>query len=496
MDLTEVKNRVKELPIKDVIGDCLTYVGKKPLCPFHDDHRPGSFVVNKRKNTWACYSCGKRGDAIHFMQEFYGLDFLEATSKIAIEHGIVTKTEMESILNAKISDNHEHKINYKKRDVIIRPDRADIDTLHKVYSLFSHGMELINKPQLSDYHRKKLKEHYGLTDDEIARDGLFSWPSSAVTKKFFAAALQSGITEKDLSLTPGMFYNKDTESWDFFRPNNTGAIGVPIRNVDGKIQGFQIRLDRKKEGAQRYQWFSSAFADGYNTPYVYGTSPGSPVDVVYPTEIRTATVFVTEGHFKAIKLANQFNSIALSVQGVSNWRQIPAVIDELNRRCPKLRHIYIAYDADMAYKETVLSPAIKLGLTLTGLSFEGVKDAINDILAVGYRDEEYSNLYAFKRSQTVSDYLVKHSIHKYIVTFCLWDDSYGKGIDDLIKSGHIADIKKMSLITFWNHAFRFLQSSDQLRKEISEENNQPFKETVLTEEQRRELFQQHIFAFL
>jgi hypothetical protein len=496
MDLTEVKDRVKDLPIEDVIGSELTYVGKKPLCPFHDDHRPGSFVVNKRKNTWACYSCGKRGDAIHFVQERFGLDFLEATSKIAIEHGIVTKTEMEHILNSKLSDNHERKATYKKRDAIIRPERADIDTLHKAYSIFAHGMEIINKPILRDSQRKTLREHYGLTDDEIARDGLFSWPSNHVAKKLFTALRENGITDKELSLIPGMFYNKDTESWDFYRPNNTGAIGVPIRNIDGKIQGFQIRLDRKKEGAQRYQWFSSAFADGYNTPYIYGTSPGSPIDVVYPKEVKTATVFVTEGHFKAIKLANQFNSIALSVQGVSNWRQIPAVIDELNRRHPKLRHVYIAYDADMAYKDTVLSPAMKLGLTLTGLSFEGVKDAINDILTVGYREEEYSNLYAFKRSQTVSDYLVRHPVHKYIVTFCLWDDKYGKGIDDLINSGHIADIKKMSLIPFWNHAFRFLQASDQLRKEISEDNNQPFKETTLTEEQKRNLFQQHIFAHI
>lgn len=494
MDLNDVKDRVKDLPIEDVIGGNLTYVGRKPLCPFHDDHHPGSFVLNKRKNSWTCYSCGKRGDAIHFMREFYGLDFISATSKIAIEHGIVTRTEMETILNSKVTDACERKTSFKKKETV-KPERADIDTLHKVYSLFAQGMTYVGKPLLSATHIKRLKDHYGLSDEEILKDGLFSWPSRDIVKKFFTNLANLGITDEELALIPGLFFNKETESWDFYRPKNTGAIGVPIRNIDGKIQGFQIRLDKKREGCQRYQWFSSAFADGKSTPYIWGSSPGSPVDVVYPKQIRTATVFVTEGHFKAVKLANQFNSIVLSVQGVSNWRQIPVVMDELNRKYPKLRHVYIAYDADMAYKETVLSPAMKLGLSLTGLDFSGVKDIVEDILAVGYRDKEYSNLQAFNRAQKVTDYLVKNAIHKYTVTFCLWDDRYGKGIDDLIKSGHISDIKKMSLVPFWNHAFMFLQAGDKLREEISEENGIPFKDVVLEEEQKRNLFQQHIFAY-
>ena len=429
------------------------------------------------------------------MQERFGIGFIDATSKIAIEHGIVTRTEMEDSLHSKISDSHTRKT-YQKRDVIIRPERANIDILDKAYRIFAKGMTLIGKPLLTEAQTKTLKSHYGLTDEDIAKDGLFAWPTDRITKKLFTALSEAGITDKELSLIPGMFYNAEKQAWDFYRPYNTSAIGIPIRNIDGKIQGFQIRLDRKKEGAQRYQWFSSAFADGHNTPLSRGTSPGSPIDVVYPKVIRTATVFVTEGHFKAVKLANQFDSIVLSVQGVSNWRQIPAVIDEMNIRWPQLRHVYIAYDADMAYKDTVLSPAMKLGLSLTGLNFEGVKDAVNDILTVGYRDEEHSNLYAAKRSKTVADYLVRYPVHKYSVTFCLWNDKFGKGIDDLINSGHIGDIKKMALIPFWNHAFRFLQASDELRKAISEESETSFKDTVLTEEQKRDLFQKHIFAYV
>lgn len=485
MNLMDVRDRIKEIPIRHIITD--------RLCPSHEDHSPGSFVLNEKTNTWYCFSCNAHGDAIHFMKEKHGMNFVEAVSHIAITQGIVSRAEMEEILNTKVDFNNMPVA--KKRDIIIsRPPIAAPEILDKVYRIFARGMAFLNKPHLADSHVKKLKDHYGLSDEEIQKDELFSWPTSAITKKLMTELFTQGITENDLALVPGFFMNKETETWEFYRPKNTGAIGVPIRNVKGQIVGLQIRLDRKKENSQRYQWFSSAFADGRNTSFIKGSSPGSPIDVIYPDTIKSAAIFVTEGHFKAIKLSNQFGAIVLSVQGVSNWRQIPAVLEDVRKTYPMLRHIYIAYDADMAYKETVLSPAMKLGLTLTGLSFEALTDDVNNILAVGYRDEENSNLNSRTKAETISKYLVQNPVHRYIVNFCLWDDRYGKGIDDLIMSGHISDIRKMSLVSFWNNAFDFLEAADKLRKKISEKENIPFKSVPLEENDKRTLFQKHIFS--
>ena len=495
--LMRIRDRIKEIPIEDALAGEIQYHGKFPLCPFHPDRKPGSFGFNKKTNTCKCWSCLKGGDAIKACQEIYGMTFTEALCYLAEKLGIATKAELEKILEAKV-DNVSYTPVKKQRDVIVDNSQkiASADVLHAVYSRFAKGVTYNGKPILTEKHREKLHDDYGLTDDDIARHGFFTWPTSHVAKKFFADLMSCGVSETELARVPGLFYNQDTEAWDFYRPKNTGSIGMPIRNIDGKIVGLQIRLDRKKEGSQRYQWFSSSFADGNNTPFLKGSSPGSPVDVVYPKQVKNGAVFVTEGKFKAIKLANQFNSIVLSVQGVSNWRQIPAVMDELNRRYPSLRHVYIAYDADMAYKETVLSPALKLGLTMTGLDFEGVKDEINDILKIGFKTEEESNLYHFKRAKKVADYLVRYPVHKYTVNFCLWDDRYGKGIDDLIMSGHIEDIKKMSLVPFWMNAFISLQAADKMRKDIAEAKEIPFQEVVLEEDVKRTLFQQHIFSKL
>ena len=60
----------------------------KGLCPFHDDHRP-SFDVDPRRQRYRCWSCGKYGDVISFVQEFEHVGFLEARELLARRAGIV-----------------------------------------------------------------------------------------------------------------------------------------------------------------------------------------------------------------------------------------------------------------------------------------------------------------------------------------------------------------------------------------------------------------------
>lgn len=47
------------------------------LCPFHSEKSP-SFHVNDAKGLYHCFGCGANGDAIKFLREVEGLDFLEA----------------------------------------------------------------------------------------------------------------------------------------------------------------------------------------------------------------------------------------------------------------------------------------------------------------------------------------------------------------------------------------------------------------------------------
>jgi DNA primase len=59
----------------------------KGLCPFHDDSRP-SFDVDPRRQRYRCWSCGKYGDVISFVQEHERVDFREALELLARRAGI------------------------------------------------------------------------------------------------------------------------------------------------------------------------------------------------------------------------------------------------------------------------------------------------------------------------------------------------------------------------------------------------------------------------
>ena len=47
------------------------------LCPLHCDHKP-SFLVDPSKSLFYCYGCGRGGDVIRFVQDYYQVQFLPA----------------------------------------------------------------------------------------------------------------------------------------------------------------------------------------------------------------------------------------------------------------------------------------------------------------------------------------------------------------------------------------------------------------------------------
>ena len=88
----ETLDRVKrDANIVEVVGESVklqkrgrSYVG---LCPFHKEKTP-SFHVNPERGFYHCFGCHASGDAIKFMQETEGLDFVEAIRRLAERMGI------------------------------------------------------------------------------------------------------------------------------------------------------------------------------------------------------------------------------------------------------------------------------------------------------------------------------------------------------------------------------------------------------------------------
>ncbi len=57
------------------------------LCPFHSEKSP-SFTVSPTKQFYHCFGCGKNGNAIGFLMDHAGMDFIEAVKDLAQQYGM------------------------------------------------------------------------------------------------------------------------------------------------------------------------------------------------------------------------------------------------------------------------------------------------------------------------------------------------------------------------------------------------------------------------
>lgn len=113
-----------------------------------------------------------------------------------------------------------------------------------------------------------------------------------------------------------------------------------MRDIKGRIVGFQIRCDHIEGG--KYRWLSSR---GFNA----GCSPGAPVHVAGRASINS-DVWITEGPLKADIAALKLGCVVLAVAGVGNWPDVIPIIREL-----KPQRAIIAFDTDKSS-----NPAVKL----------------------------------------------------------------------------------------------------------------------------------------
>ena len=85
--------KLRELPIFDVcskLGISLYGMGqltRRTTCWYHDDQHP-SMHVNKKKNIYKCFVCGKGGDVIRLVQDYENLSFVEACDWLVKEFSV------------------------------------------------------------------------------------------------------------------------------------------------------------------------------------------------------------------------------------------------------------------------------------------------------------------------------------------------------------------------------------------------------------------------
>lgn len=442
LDLDLIIEKYVDLP-KRVSG---SYLG---ICPFHNDTRLGSFVVTPRKGIFKCFACDKGGDAIKFVSLHTGVNYVEAAFEIALQERIISQDEYEEYFQRK---------RYFKKDVEQiesiytqidknknKSNKASPQILDKVLTLFLDGLKV------SEEHKEYLNVTRGLSDDIIEKREYRSYPTPGAMNNLIKSleekqddivliqAAKKGREEscnQDMPFVdavlfaiPGFFQRNKKGNWEWEFPNNKGLL-LPIRNAINQIVGLQIRRDEKDEQRGRYFWFSSSFAL-YDDKSRYGTSSGSPLDVIYPEEEPNQILFITEGRFKSEIITEKLNSTSISVQGVSNWKGINIEIakaeKEIMKKYPSFKGfstVFVAFDSDMSYKYQVYDQLKKMSDFISSTKIN------NKLLSVGYVHWEGENkgiddLLINKHFDNRQDYKNLFNIHNKDY----WDTEYAKQLE-------------------------------------------------------------------
>lgn len=201
--------------IVDVVGGYLalrrasaTYLG---ICPFHDDSRP-SFDVHPVRQRYRCWSCGKHGDVISFVQEFERITFPEALELLARRAGIA--------LDAAAPARNEGRAQL-------------LDVMRWAAKKFA---DCLIDGETAEAARKYLGER-GLLGDTVHKWGLGYAPASG--QWLVDLARQNGVSF-DLLEKVGLIAkrNEGEGYYDRFRDR----VQFPIRDVRGQVVGFGGRI--------------------------------------------------------------------------------------------------------------------------------------------------------------------------------------------------------------------------------------------------------------
>ena len=206
--------------ILEVVSDFVTlrkrgvnYVG---LCPFHNEKTP-SFSVSPSKGLCKCFSCGKGGNAVHFIMEHEQMSYPEALRYLAKKYNIEIKERELTNEEKEVQSNRESMfiVNNFARDYFQNILKNHIDGR-------SIGLA---------YFRQR-----GFRDDIIDK---FQLGFSTEGRDALAQeALRKGFKQEFLVKT-GLCYETDDHK---LRDRFWGRVMFPVHTLSGKVVAFGGRV--------------------------------------------------------------------------------------------------------------------------------------------------------------------------------------------------------------------------------------------------------------
>ena len=221
MDAADIVDVVKEFVTLRKAG-----VNYKGLCPFHNEKTP-SFVVSPSKQLCKCFSCGKGGNAVHFIMEHEQMTYPEALKWLARKYGIEVKEK-------ELTEEEKQSATLRESMFVLNDWACQYfeDILHNHVDGVALGMA---------YFRQR-----GFRDDIIRKFRLgFSLPQRDA---FAKAALAKGFNA-DFLLKTGLCYRTDDgRLLDRYHER----VIFPVQTVSGMVVAFGGRILSSEKKLAKY----------------------------------------------------------------------------------------------------------------------------------------------------------------------------------------------------------------------------------------------------
>lgn len=226
MSLADIKAQIlAQTDIVELIGQNLriqrrgaNYVA---LCPFHEEKTP-SFTISPQKQIYKCFGCGKNGNAITFVMEYNGLNFIEALKYLANRAGIPFEFEQKDE-----SDQNKYNEMYRANELAT--------------NFFADALFSSEGKRCLDYFHSR-----GFDNDTIDKFRLGYAPDAF--DKLLKFLEKNGVS-RELALEVGLLaQNENQKTFDRFRNR---AI-FPITNIFGNTIAFGARLLSNDKNQAKY----------------------------------------------------------------------------------------------------------------------------------------------------------------------------------------------------------------------------------------------------
>lgn len=329
MDMIHIADVISLLGLPSPHTGQSSYYVQCPCCD--ETPRKMHLNINLKKDVFRCPRCGVSGGIFDLYSLYTGVSRQDARNSIAERLRLYEEPKI---------------IPAKKTFIPAEEPReypmTDIGTRHATYTA------LLQLLTLSKDHRNNLRTR-GLSDAEIDRLEYRTTPIMGL-RSIAKTLLSQG---KYLAGVPG-FYRDESDEWTFIHEER--GILIPVRDINGKIQGLQIRRDNVSK--RKFRWISSADKkDGCRAEGWTHLAGENFRDLI-----------LTEGPMKADVIHALTGQTILAVPGVNALTKLEETLLQLRDR--GLASIMTAFDMDFSINPHVQNGFKQLLHLLEKLKFQ------------------------------------------------------------------------------------------------------------------------------